>query len=297
MRPPRTITILAPPGVQLTDVSGPLDVFAEANTQAGHDAYRLEVVGTTPGPIRSSSGVRLVADRVIAALGAEPPHTFLVAGAPRHGRPPAAVAAADPAASRVGAVAAVRVGLHRGVPAGRGRAAGRPSRDHSLGRRRPPGDRVPRADSRPGRPLRPRRPRPDLGGRNRRDGHGARAGGGGPRPRCRPARVAATRHVLQASRRPAPIQPGRRRRISRAIRPAGTATLGRCEPGRGPFRVRTLPGAWGSARGTSPACSLPKLASRRPRGWKQPASRRPALSSRPPITFPNRSPSVAGSPT
>jgi transcriptional regulator GlxA family with amidase domain len=82
MPPTRTITILAPPGVQLTDVSGPLDVFAEANAQAGHDAYRLEVVGTMPGPVRSSSGVRLVADRVLDAAGAEPPHTFLVAGAP-----------------------------------------------------------------------------------------------------------------------------------------------------------------------------------------------------------------------
>jgi transcriptional regulator GlxA family with amidase domain len=60
MSPPKIITILAPPGVQLTDVSGPLDVFAEANAQAGHVAYRLEVVGTTPGPVRSSSGIRLL---------------------------------------------------------------------------------------------------------------------------------------------------------------------------------------------------------------------------------------------
>src|SRR5262245_29645818 len=82
MPPSRTVTILAPPGVQLTDVSGPLDVFAEANAQAGRDAYRLEVVGTTAGPVRSSSGVRLVADRVVDAPGAGPPHTFLVAGAP-----------------------------------------------------------------------------------------------------------------------------------------------------------------------------------------------------------------------
>ena len=82
MTPPRTITILAPPGVQLTDVAGPLDVFAEANAQAGQDAYRLEVAGTAAGPVRSSSGVRLLTDRVVDAPGAGPPDTFLVAGAP-----------------------------------------------------------------------------------------------------------------------------------------------------------------------------------------------------------------------
>lgn len=31
----RTIAILAVPGVQLLDVSGPLDVFAQANIEAG----------------------------------------------------------------------------------------------------------------------------------------------------------------------------------------------------------------------------------------------------------------------
>ena len=82
MQSPRTISILATPGVQLTDVAGPLDVFAAANTEAGQDAYQLEVVGTTPGPVRSSSGVRLVADRVLDAPGAESSHTFLVAGMP-----------------------------------------------------------------------------------------------------------------------------------------------------------------------------------------------------------------------
>ena len=32
-------TILAVPGVQLLDVSGPLDVFAEANQQRGREVY------------------------------------------------------------------------------------------------------------------------------------------------------------------------------------------------------------------------------------------------------------------
>ncbi|HEY0912968.1 MAG TPA: AraC family transcriptional regulator, partial [Bradyrhizobium sp.] len=61
----KTVVILALPGVQLLDVSGPLDVFAEANVQAGYVAYQLLVAAAEPGPIRSSSGVRLMPDRMI----------------------------------------------------------------------------------------------------------------------------------------------------------------------------------------------------------------------------------------
>jgi transcriptional regulator GlxA family with amidase domain len=78
----RTIAIVAMPGVQLLDVSGPLDVFAEANVQAGAAAYRLRIVAGAPGPVRSSSGVRLVADRVIGEAADEAVDTLLVAGAP-----------------------------------------------------------------------------------------------------------------------------------------------------------------------------------------------------------------------
>jgi len=82
MRAPRTIAILSMPGVQLLDVSGPLDVFAEANVQAGATAYRLLVVGSRKGAIRSSSGVRLMPDAVIGDDGIGPVHTLLVAGSP-----------------------------------------------------------------------------------------------------------------------------------------------------------------------------------------------------------------------
>jgi transcriptional regulator GlxA family with amidase domain len=78
----RTIAILALPGVQLLDVAGPLDVFAEANAQAGRQAYRLLVFADTPGAIVSSSGTRLMPDRVIGDPGTEPIHTLLVAGCP-----------------------------------------------------------------------------------------------------------------------------------------------------------------------------------------------------------------------
>lgn len=95
----RIVAILALPGVQLLDVSGPLDVFAQANAQAGRCVYDLRVVACRGGPIRSSSGVRLVADAVAgqpqgqaqdggrdtgaeAAEGPERIDTLLVAGAP-----------------------------------------------------------------------------------------------------------------------------------------------------------------------------------------------------------------------
>jgi transcriptional regulator GlxA family with amidase domain len=70
------------PGVQLLDVSGPLDVFAEANVQARKDVYRLLIVAKTRGPIRSSSGVRLVPDLAIGDAAEMKIDTLLVAGCP-----------------------------------------------------------------------------------------------------------------------------------------------------------------------------------------------------------------------
>ncbi len=82
MKATKTIAILAMPGVQLLDVSGPLDVFAEANLQAKAQAYRLLVIASKRGPVRSSSGVRLMPDATIGDAMHEPIHTLLVAGSP-----------------------------------------------------------------------------------------------------------------------------------------------------------------------------------------------------------------------
>lgn len=81
----RTIAILALPSVQLLDVSGPLDVFAQANTETGREAYALRVVACEAGPIRSSSGVRLLPD-LIAGRSDERFDTLLIAGAPNASR-------------------------------------------------------------------------------------------------------------------------------------------------------------------------------------------------------------------
>ncbi len=77
----RTIAVLALPGVQLLDVSGPLDVFAEANVQAGREVYRLLVLAIEPGPVVSSSGARLLPDHVLGETDIAI-DTLLVAGAP-----------------------------------------------------------------------------------------------------------------------------------------------------------------------------------------------------------------------
>lgn len=79
----KTIAILAMPGVQLLDVSGPLDVFAEANVQARMNAYRLLVIASQPGAVRSSSGARLMPDAVVGEEIEDPIHTLLVAGSPQ----------------------------------------------------------------------------------------------------------------------------------------------------------------------------------------------------------------------
>ena len=80
----RTILVLAMPGVQLLDVSGPLDVFAEASAQAGRTAYRLEIAGIAPGPIVSSSGARLMPDRIVGdGMTGGKVDTLLVAGCPK----------------------------------------------------------------------------------------------------------------------------------------------------------------------------------------------------------------------
>src|SRR6185437_8991494 len=76
------VALLASPCVQLLDVTGPTDVFAEASRQLGDpQAYKLRVISTGPQVISSSSGLRLVADAtVVSHRGAI--DTLLVAGSP-----------------------------------------------------------------------------------------------------------------------------------------------------------------------------------------------------------------------
>ncbi|MGH8417914.1 MAG: GlxA family transcriptional regulator [Pseudomonas sp.] len=81
----KVVSVLALPGVQLLDVAGPLDVFAQANVEAGREVYTLRVIACEAGPVRSSSGARLLPD-TIATEETGRIDTLLVAGAPNAGK-------------------------------------------------------------------------------------------------------------------------------------------------------------------------------------------------------------------
>jgi len=79
----KTVALLIFPGVQSLDVSGPMDVFAEANdyVPAG-EGYRLLTVGTQPSPVRASNGQQLGFDFSLDQAGSDY-DIVLVAGGPQ----------------------------------------------------------------------------------------------------------------------------------------------------------------------------------------------------------------------
>lgn len=79
---PKLVAIVAFPGVQLLDVSGPLDALAEANSRSGKLLYLPSVISVEAVEIRSSSGVRLIADIRASDGNLSSIDTLLVAGAP-----------------------------------------------------------------------------------------------------------------------------------------------------------------------------------------------------------------------
>lgn len=74
----RRVVLLAFPGVQMLDVTGPAEVLSMADRRAG-GAYRLELVTPTAAPVAASSGLRLVPDRALSACRG-PIDTLMVAG-------------------------------------------------------------------------------------------------------------------------------------------------------------------------------------------------------------------------
>lgn len=75
------IVFVASDGVQLMDIAGPADVFAEANTLHGRPLYRSVIVGGKRD-IRSSCGFSLRADLLLSDVGTGCVDTLLVAGSP-----------------------------------------------------------------------------------------------------------------------------------------------------------------------------------------------------------------------
>lgn len=78
----RNVALLVFPGVQSLDVSGPLDVFAEANRfLLPGDQYQTEVIGTQHGAIACSNGMALLPRRHYQDVGGHV-DLLLVAGGP-----------------------------------------------------------------------------------------------------------------------------------------------------------------------------------------------------------------------
>ncbi len=79
----KRIGLLIFPGVQSLDVSGPLDVFAEANRfLAAHQHYVLNVIGTDAAPFACSNGMTLVAHQDYRQIDQPDFDLMLVAGGP-----------------------------------------------------------------------------------------------------------------------------------------------------------------------------------------------------------------------
>lgn len=72
---PRRIALLIFPDFQLLDASGPIAAFEIAARYVA-DAYRLSLVAREAGPVPSSSGVAMMAER----WSDEPCHTLMIAG-------------------------------------------------------------------------------------------------------------------------------------------------------------------------------------------------------------------------
>ncbi|WP_251977228.1 GlxA family transcriptional regulator [Salinicola avicenniae] len=72
---PRTVDLFIYPDCQLLDASGPWQVFASANQESGITHYTQRLLATAPGPVRTNSGMTLMATH---ALERTPPGDLLM---------------------------------------------------------------------------------------------------------------------------------------------------------------------------------------------------------------------------
>ncbi|AYV25667.1 HTH-type transcriptional regulator CdhR [Streptomyces sp. ADI95-16] len=124
---PHRVVIVAFPGVELLDVTGPAEVFSVASRAAkdGHPNYTVQIATEDGGTLTTSSGVRLLADlRLDEAAGKV--DTLLVSGAVTHSEGGAVRAVVDPvvtgwlrtAVPRAGRTGSVCAGAHLLAAAG-----------------------------------------------------------------------------------------------------------------------------------------------------------------------------------
>jgi transcriptional regulator GlxA family with amidase domain len=81
----RHVAIIAYPGIEILDVTGPMEVFAFANTALQiadvslEPAYSLEILAEKPGPLTASCGLQIIADRAYGGIQ-DGIDTLLIAG-------------------------------------------------------------------------------------------------------------------------------------------------------------------------------------------------------------------------
>jgi transcriptional regulator GlxA family with amidase domain len=75
---PRRVAFVAFPGVQILDVTGPMEVFSTASRFLDTAGYRAELVSTQGGPVRSSCGLEMATSPIVDVHG--PLDTLVVAG-------------------------------------------------------------------------------------------------------------------------------------------------------------------------------------------------------------------------
>src|SRR5256885_13991458 len=76
--PARSVLICLFDQVQSLDVTGPLEVFAGANTYFGHEMYRISTASPGGRVVRTSSGLAITPDADLDTSKA--PHTLVVPG-------------------------------------------------------------------------------------------------------------------------------------------------------------------------------------------------------------------------
>ncbi|HZD26333.1 MAG TPA: AraC family transcriptional regulator [Alphaproteobacteria bacterium] len=83
--PRRHIAVLAFPDVEPVDAVGPIDIFASAGSDwdgRASRAYATELLAPEAGPVKSFTGLSLVADRAFAEVDPGELDTLIVAGGP-----------------------------------------------------------------------------------------------------------------------------------------------------------------------------------------------------------------------
>jgi len=75
----RCVAFVIYPGVKLLDITGPLQVFEDANGLIGKNAYSTPVASYYGGPIETDAGV-LLTTRRLAGIGLDEKDTLMIAG-------------------------------------------------------------------------------------------------------------------------------------------------------------------------------------------------------------------------